>query len=560
MLHISAIHVSRKLRCAAMVAGTALLPLLASPPAAAQNYCPAVWKQGVLNLNFNPAFTRIDTYSSPSGPSEDLMVTSFFNVLKDPTGMVVTSYFERDLLARIRGLATLNPLTFDKDLDVEELSDIGGPPVIGAPNTMNWPNDAIRVPDGVVPFEAVAVPQGFHPAIPPGRLSLINLDHPNRQEYIVHQSTGGPPGDSCDDLTSKPRFYHDMVFVDMDSDGFKDIVTVRSSFKVAGYGSVCFFSGELVYFKNPGPALSPTVQWEEHVLLGYPGSGAGAGPGPDIAIEAYDFENDGVPELIATSFFVAGGFIRIYGAPVGQSWSSVDVVNGPYVRQAQIAGSLQGRPFDITLVDLNLDGRIDILSTNHQPDNCFEPTLDPIPGRVNVYEQPASGNVFGGGWIRRTIKDNIRPNATFPEPTAYPGRLAPGKAKAFAPVRGLQGKVKPWIVVGGDEASKVWLLTPKSPSKTNWEYQSAVIFDINDYYGPGTTQTIMGPDGISPGEVISTIGAPSVRYDSPTATGQAQIFIPVFEAKQIHILGLRPGSAANRVVCPPDVREECPAL
>ena len=51
-------------------------------------------------------------------------------------------------------------------------------------------------------------------------------------------------------------------------------------------------------------------------------------------------------------------------------------------------------------------------------------------------------------------------------------------------MRGLKGKVKPWIVVSGDEASKVWLLTPKSPSKTNWEYLSAVVFDINDTYGP----------------------------------------------------------------------------
>ncbi|MCK6370872.1 MAG: hypothetical protein L6Q83_05995 [Gammaproteobacteria bacterium] len=535
-----------------MVAGTALLPLLASGPVAAQNYCPAVWKQGVLDLNFNPAFTRIDTYGSPSGPSEDLMVTSFFNVLKDPTGMVVTSYFERDLVARIRSLGTLDPLTFDKDADVEELSDIGGPPVIGPPNTMNWPNDAIRVPDGVVPFEAVAVPQGFHPAIPPGRLSLINLDDPNRQEYIVHQSTGGPPGDSCDNITSKPRFYHDMVFVDMDADGLKDIATVRSSFKVAGYGSVCFFTGEIVYFKNPGPALSPTVQWEEHLLL--------EPSGPDIAIEAYDFENDGVPELIASSFFILNGFVKIYGAPVGQTWSVVDPVNGPFVRQGNIVGAGQGRPFNVEVVDINIDGKVDLLTTNHQPDNCFEPTLEPIPGRVNVFEQPASGNVFGGGWIRHTIKDNIRPNATFPPPTAYPGRLAPGKAKAFAPVRGLQGKVKPWIVVGGDEASKVWLLTPKSTSKTNWDYQSAVIFDINDYYGPGTTQTIMGPGGISPGEVISTVGVPSVRYDSPSSTGRAQIFIPVFEAKRIHILGLRPGSTADRVICPPDVREGCPAL
>lgn len=546
---------AQALRNAALVTAAALLPVLAVPASAA-NYCPAVWKKGVLPLNFNPAFMSIDYYNSPSGPSEDLVITSFFNVLKDPTGNTVTSYFNRDLVARIRGLPTLNPATFNKDTDVEELSDIGGPPVIGPPNTMNWPNDAVRVPDGVVPFEAMAVPQGFLAAIPPGRLTLINLDDPNRREYVVHQSTGGPPGQSCDSSSnvSKPRFYHDVVFVDMDNDGYKDIVTPRSSFKVQGPGSVCFFTGELVWFKNPGPALAPNVEWEEHVLTGFPVTDTG----PDTNIEAYDFDHDGVPELIATSFFMLGGFIRIYGAPVGQTWAAVDQINGPTVRQANIVGGAQGQPFDIELVDLNLDGKIDILSTTHQPDNCFEVTQSAIPGRVFAFEQPASGNVFGGGWVRRVLKDNIRPNATYPVPTSGPGRLAPGKATAFVPTRGLQGKTKPWIVVGGDEASKVWLLTPASQAKTNWDYQSAVVFDINDYYGAHTTQTIMGPNGISPGEVISTIGKPAVRYDSPAATGQAQIFIPVFEAKQIHVLTLRPGAAADRVVCPPDEREACP--
>ncbi len=157
------------------------------------------------------------------------------------------------------------------------------------------------------------------------------------------------------------------------------------------------------------------------------------------------------------------------------------------------------------------------------------------------------------------LKDNIRPNPTFPAPTAAPGRLAPGLAVPFTPIAGQQGKVKPWIVVGGDEASKVWLLTPKiATSKTNWDYLSAVIFDINDTYGPGTTQTIMGPSGISPGEIISTIGTPSVRYDGAGATARTQIYIPVFEAKAIHVLTLRPGSTADRVACPPDVREACP--
>jgi len=550
--------IARTIRCATVLLGAALLPVLVSPAAEAANYCPAVWKKGVLPLNFNPAFSHISTFNTPSGPREDLVFTSFYNVLKDPTGNTVTSFFERDLVARIPGLGTLNPATFNKDTDVEILSDLAGPPY-----SMNWPNNAERVPDGVLPFQAVIVPQGFHVSEPVGSLTLINVDDPARTEYLVHRSTGLPPAeapDGCDvtGTTNNPRFYHEARFVDMDQDGLKDIVTVRSTFKVLGPGSFCFFNGDLVYFKNPGAAIAPNTPWEEHVLYGVPSAGLTPGLGPDIALAVHDFEGDGVPEIVATHFFTRTGAIRIYGAPVGMKWSDVDQINGPFVRQGNIALSGQGLPFGVQIVDLNLDGKMDVLATNHQRDNCTEFTQSEVPGRVNAYEVPASGNLFGGGWTIRILKNEIRPNATFPTPTAAPGRLAPGLATAFTPVRGLQGKTKPWIVVGGDEAGKVWLLTPASPSKTNWTYQSAVIFDINDTYGPGTTQTIMGPTGISPGEVISTIGTPAVRYDSPAATAQAEIFIPVFEAKDIHVLTLRPGSAANRVACPPDVRVACP--
>ena len=542
------------LRSVSLTGSVAALVLLSAMPASAANYCPAVWKKAVLPLNFNPAFSHIDKFDLPGGgQQDDLLVSSFYNVTKDPTGTVVTSYFSRDLVARIPGLDTLDFNSFDKDANVEVLTDLGGPPY-----KTNWPNHISRVPNGVVPFQAVVSPQGFLAAEPPGRLSLINMDDPNRQEYIVHQSTA-IADEPCDDsAANRPRFYHEVQYADMDADGYKDIVTVRSAFKPLGPGSFCAFFGDLVYFKNPGAAINANTEWEEHMLFGYPT----AGNGPDLSIRMYDFENDGVPEVVASHFFNRNGAIRIYGAPVGMNWSAVDPVNGPVVRQANIVGSgSQGQPFGFDIVDLNLDGKVDILLTNHQRDNCFAVTQSVVPGRVIALEQPASGNVFSGpaAWPMHILKDNIRPNPTFPAPDAAPGRLAPGLAVAFTPIAGQQGMVKPWIVVGGDEASKVWLLTPKvATSKTNWDYLSAVIFDINDAYGPGTTQTLMGPSGISPGEVISTIGTPSVRYDGVGATARTQIYIPVFEAKAIHVLTLRPGSTADRVACPPDVREACP--
>jgi hypothetical protein len=545
-----------RLQSLSLTAAVAALVLMSATPADAANYCPAVWKKAVLPLNFNPAFTHIDKFNMPvGGPQDGLLVSSFYNVTKDPTGTTVTGYTSPDLVARIGPLDTLNWSAFDKDTDVEVLTDLGGPPY-----KTNWPNHIARVPDGVVPFEAVVSPQGFLVPDAPGRLSLINMDSPTRQEYIVNQTTA-LVDEPCDDTpANKPRFYHEVAYADMDADGDKDIVTVRSAFKPLGPGSFCAFFGDLVYFENPGAAINPNVEWTEHTLFGTPT----VLTGPDLSIRMHDFENDGIPEVVASHFFNRNGAVRIYGAPVGMNWSDVDPVNGPFVRQAHIvAPASQGKPFGFEIVDLNLDGKVDILLTNHQSDNCFSVTQTTVPGRVIAVEQPASGNFFAGAaaWPLHILKDNIYPNPTFPEPSSGPGRLAPGLAVAFTPIAGQQGKVKPWIVVGGDEASKVWLLTPKlATSTTNWEYLSAVVFDINDYYGPAASQTIMGPSGSSPGEVISTIGTPSVRYDGSGSTARTQIYIPVFEAKAIHVLTLRPGSTADRVACPPDVREACPVL
>jgi len=119
----------------------------------------------------------------------------------------------------------------------------------------------------------------------------------------------------------------------------------------------------------------------------------------------------------------------------------------------------------------------------------------------------------------------------------------------------LEGNTRPWLLVGGDEASKVWILKPRFPLDTNrWEYDSAVIFDINDHYGPNTTQTLLDdPQGIS----ISTIGGLTWRYDRPGPLGLAEIYFPVFEAQDIHVLSFRPTGAA-RISCPPDVTVSCP--
>lgn len=511
-------------------------------------FCPPVFDKGALHLDFNPAFLHVDAYDSPTGKKDGLTVSSFFNAYVVPGGTPPLGFFERDQVARIEDLSSLCVNGFDPATDLEVLTDLSP----GMPKTV-WPNEASRAPDDVFPFEAVVIPQGFHPAPFAGRLTAVNLDDPARTEYVIHQSTldySLPPQSPG----NAPRFYHAVEYFDMDGDGLRDIVTVRSGFKVGGPYVHPPFS-ELVYFRNPGAAIDPNTPWQEVVLYGGPMVGF---MGPDIHLEMQDFEGDGIPEIVATHFFTgdpaAGngpptkGKISIYGAPANGDWSVVNTPGFP-IRVADISTD-QGFPFGVGAVDLNNDGRMDILATNHQPDGCTFPTMSAVPGRVYALTQPASGDIFGDAWETHILLDNIRPQPSLP-PFSPPGRLAPGHAFAFQPHAMFEGRRRPHIVVGGDEAGKVWILRPTSADPEDWNYESAVIFDINDAYGANTTQTPMfDPFGIT----ISTIGQVAVRHD---AFGFAEIYVPVFEARDIHVFSYRPSMGASRVQCPADVNLSC---
>lgn len=532
-----------------VVLAVVLMVAASSPGALADGFYLKMYKAGVLGpLNFTPAFTTIDKFNASDGiERDDLLIASFFNSIKDPGGENVIGFFEDDLVARIEKIGQVDPNTFEPNTDVERLTDLGTEP----PLTV-WPNGVDRVPDGILSFEAVVIPGGFHTTPPPGRLSIIDLNDPNRQEYIVDQSTQlpGPPCPFPPDPVNAPRFYHQVQYVDMDQDGLKDFVTVRSGLKIVG--ALCVPPvGEVVWFRNPGAALDPNTEWDENVVVGFPSDPLAA----DLNLGVYDFEGDDVPEIIGTHFF-NGEKITIYGAPVDQNWAEVSPFFNP-VRSKDIVTD-QGKPFEAEIVDLNNDGRVDVLATNHQGDDCFDVTQDPIPGRVFAVEQPASGDIFNDEWTVHILKDNIRPNPTFPEPSMGPGRLAPGRAKAFWPIRFLEYFLKPWIIVGGDEASKVWVLMPEDESPNDWNYKSAVLFDINDFYGPDTSQMLGAPPP-SQGNSISTIGGLSMRYDRPDLLGLAEIYVPVFEARDIHKFSFRDQGPGTQVDYVEDVQIACPS-
>jgi len=496
-------------------------------------FCPKIYRKEIINLDFNPAFMNFNDVSN----NANLIITSFFNVKFDisqtppqPPRPVV---LKPDLVAKI----ALGKKGGFAGQPVEVITD--PPPLFGPPKTV-WPNEALPAPQGVFPFQALIIAQGFHPAAFPGRLTAIDLS--TLTEYVIQQSKEAPDG--------SPWFYHNVVFLDVDGDSLLDIITVRSSFRIGRFPNPP--SGQLVWFKNPGSeSLASDTPWDETIL--YSGF-----DGPDIYLEMHDFDGDGIDEIIATHFFT-GSKISIYGAPEGGNWKDVDATNAnaPQVRKVDISND-QGKPFSIEIVDLNGDGQVDILATNHQEDNCTFPAL--INGKVYALEQPSDGNLFlGGAWKTRVLLDGI-----FPQPSA-PGsmvsRLAPGDAQTFYPTRRMEEdkSIRPWIVVGGDEAGKVWILRPvrqkgSSTSEGAWKYSAAIIFDINDEYGPGTTQTEI-PE--KPLITISTIGKVAVRYDEEGINGVAELYIPVFEGQQIHVFSFRRGTSQK---CLEDEKLDCPPV
>jgi hypothetical protein len=360
------------------------------------------------------------------------------------------------------------------------------------------------------------------------------------------------------------------VFADMDNDGDLDIITVRSGFSVGNFASMggpqpAAPSGELLWFEHPGmDADFATATWNEHLLFFSPFNG------PDVNLDAADLDGDGVVEIVTTAFFeslpqdrsaVNSGRFQIFGKPailpswVGAAPAGPIFPPNPAQPRTAVLAADQGAPFAVELVDLDDDGDLDVLASNHMPDGqTFSSEVD---GRVIAFEHPGAGvdllaaDAYGmaTAWDVHVLMDGIRPNLNPPFPPAsFPGRLAPGHAHAFQPLQGWGGK--PWIVLSGDQASQVWLLVPSKHRA--WEYRAESIFDINRYpdlYPSGTqspTQAGVPNARTIAGRYVSTIGSSAVGYDD---YGFAKIFVPVFEARDIHVISLNPFSRGSRLRC-----------
>ena len=320
-----------------------------------------------------------------------------------------------------------------------------------------WPNEARSVSAGDFGADGFLIGSGFLFA-PKSTGAIRFLDVAGRLTDLTRERRGW--------------FYHRAVPVDLCGCGRIDVVTTRAKVPMVGGAD-----GELVWLQRPtNPFAGP---WEEVVLA----------RGPDMHFRLERDPLDGSWVVLAAEF--SGRRISLHWIdPAGQRVES------------RVIDDTLGAAFDLELVDINADGRPELLATNHE--NRAEKSA------VFAYEIPL--DMRRGQWLRHTLLSGIE--------TRQPGigQASPGAAKAFHPelarASNQVAPTKPWIVVSGDGSQRAYLLEPESEAATDWRYRSTEFMSAN-----------------------STIGEPLVSdFDGD---GLADISIPVYDLNRVRFFSFQ---------------------
>eukprot|EP01120_Amphizonella_sp_Union-15-10_P015860 TRINITY_DN8232_c0_g1_i1.p1 TRINITY_DN8232_c0_g1~~TRINITY_DN8232_c0_g1_i1.p1 ORF type:complete len:427 (+),score=72.14 TRINITY_DN8232_c0_g1_i1:50-1330(+) len=305
---------------------------------------------------------------------------------------------------------------------------------------INWPNEFQIAPAKAIPNRKIAaVAGGF--LVPLHQTGAINL---------VDFTSGTPSSPFQITVDKSGFFYHRVRWYDADGDSNLDIITARADYPI--FESAI---GELVFFKNPGSnALGQT--WQETVLTN----------GPDIFFEFIDIDSNGVPEIVAAEFLSQN--LVIYWTDSG-FWNDTSSIN------SVVIDATLGPLFDVKVADLNMDGKPDLLVTNH--------VSETERSGIWAYEYPQNWKT--DPWIKHIIRIG------FVTREGGYNQASPGGALPFRPfTRG--PLTKPWILLSGDGSQEAYLFTPYSSSTSNWSYSSQVVILVNGTVGQITAGDVNG--------------------------------------------------------------------
>ncbi|XP_076802003.1 uncharacterized protein LOC143446302 isoform X2 [Clavelina lepadiformis] len=208
--------------------------------------------------------------------------------------------------------------------------------------------------------------------------------------------------------------YERTQWVDMNRDGLKDCLTARYR------GGV----GQMLWFKQPpGQTL-----WGQNIIH------EGMADGNFLGF-IYDKKS---------YILVAGNQFNT----LGLYWTMNRKNNWSYSRQVRHRViDNYGKYFDVQYIDLNKDGRADILTTTVQ--------ISSSRGQVLSYEIPF--DIQNKIWTRRVLA------------AGFTGDYAPGKATAFWANKWKRKSDRPSIFLSGAGEEKLFILSP-TPKTSGWGY------------------------------------------------------------------------------------------
>jgi len=363
-----------------------------------------------IALDEKPAFVRAmknaGKTSSYGTESYDLGVTSF-------TGNV----FKKDVVLSIADVSEydrFDPLSVAKTY----LS-----------NELQWPNEIDLVPEGIFSSRVYSVAAGFFlPGKDNGTVALIDVSDMNNPvlKNIAPFSS------------EKKWFYHRVLWMDMNKDGHLDALTARAW----GTGDKAQ-EAQLLWLENPG-LDHITANWVEHIIH-------------EGTIEvSFNVHQLPLQNGIMTPVIIGSGF---WSKELTVVWSSTNDWTDVNSIQTMVVDNY-GWYFDVQVVDLNNDGRLDLLTST------WSQLGD--PGALIGYEIPDNWQ-DQSQWVSHIIRDQYK---AFP----LPGKGSPGTALAFWP-NNKNTDSKPLIFVSGDDAGNYFVESASSQDPNDWNYSTSLIYE-----------------------------------------------------------------------------------
>lgn len=300
-----------------------------------------------------------------------------------------------------------------------------------------WPNIVSAVPKGALPNCEVCliVPDGF---LVPGK-STGNI-------YLVY---GSDMSQSVSLAESKSEyFYHMVEWRDMNGDGRLDILTARATKPVLGSAG-----GEMIWLEQPAENPFTNVPWNTHVVT----------QGPEFIFKTANYDPSGETfQVFAGQFFTQKLVLYNIDSKTGVAVSNITVDNSSYAFE------------DVHLVDLNSDGKAELLVNSHEGDGS---------GGIYAYEIHQHGNT-DFSFDRHVIAQG------FPVTEKGFAQAAPG---FITPFPTLDAANSTSMLVGGDGSQSAYLLTPTS---TPFVYNLTTIVKVNGVIGVVPIATLQNATAI----------------------------------------------------------------